>query len=347
MQENSNEPPGGSQPAGAADWALQTYDLADWAVRTLLNRHDRYGGYRRREKDPVYTSPEDLRADDLDLTELLCRHFAWTGEYDQDSPWQPGSGRGGYADLIGLPSASRDETCRWVAADIDAHPPKTPKAGQAAPPPKPVDPEANLRFARHIYEMARAAGFAARLIDSDGKGGFHLWVVLATPIPMAAACRLGKWLTRDWAAFGLPKGVETLPKSDALSGERCGNWLRLPGRHHSRDHWSKVLDPEGEGWLEGRDAIDSLLALEGADVDLAGIIPADFDPDEKPKAKKAEAKAPRKAQVQARPSPEGRATPRAGGRARDHWPADPARDLALARAAVPYLTDDQADDYDT
>src|SRR5262249_34722510 len=37
--------------------------------------------------------------------------------------------------------------------------------------------------------------------------------------------------------------------------------LRLPGRHHTRDHWSRVWD--GARWLDGAEAVDQILRRDG------------------------------------------------------------------------------------
>ena len=166
--------------------------------------------------------------------------------------------------MIGLHVAALDESCRWVAWDIDAHP------GQA------FDPEANFGLARRIQEEAQGAGLVVRLIDSDNKGGYHLWAPFLTPIPMADAFRLGRWLARHHAAFGFVTVPESFPKHDRLTGKRCGHWLRLPGRHHKRPVWSRVWSPRKQRWREGDAAIDALLTLTGRPVDVAAIVPAGF-----------------------------------------------------------------------
>src|SRR5262249_20748810 len=45
-----------------------------------------------------------------------------------------------------------------------------------------------------------------------------------------------------------------------------GNWVRLPGRHHTRDFWSRVWT--GEEWVEGDEAIDLILTIAGDPVRL-------------------------------------------------------------------------------
>src|SRR5262249_48951938 len=62
----------------------------------------------------------------------------------------------------------------------------------------------------------------------------------------------------DYATYGLTAPPETFPKQPRIRPGKYGNWLRLPGRHHTRDHWSRVWD--GERWLDGADAVSYILA---------------------------------------------------------------------------------------
>src|SRR5262249_45342709 len=85
--------------------------------------------------------------------------------------------------------------------------------------------------------------------------------LLAAPAPTARVFWFLRHLTRDFARRGLPKHPETFPKQSAVPLGKFGNWLRLPGRHHTREHWSRVWD--GGCWLEGEEAVDFLLSLAG------------------------------------------------------------------------------------
>jgi hypothetical protein len=128
------------------------------------------------------------------------------------------------------------------------------------------DPAATWRAAKARYEFLVDLGFRPLLIDSNGNGGYKLYVIFDEEITAQHARRFGLWLARDWADHGLPKLNEVFPAQDEIgrpgSGEReYGNWLRLPGRHHKRDHFSRVWD--GEDWLEGDDAIDAILNHQG------------------------------------------------------------------------------------
>jgi hypothetical protein len=276
----------------AQDWAAHAHALADWACR-LINRDDVHGRYRpkrrwyvgeKRERSILaYTEHRGLTRDDL------VRHFVGRSRYD----------------LVGLHVASATETCKFVVADFDAH-----RAGD--------NPEANLKTAMAVYAQARALGLDALLLDSNGSGGFHIWIIFRTAVPMGDAWRLGKWMVRDHRRYGLTRPPESFPKGPRLTGKRIGHWVRLPGRHHTREHWSRVWD--GRGWLEGEAAVRAILEVEGADVELERAIPADIGSD---------------------PMGEDRRQSRVVAMLLN-W-RDRERDVALARKALQFLGDDYRD----
>ena len=275
-----------------AAWAYHAEELAGWAIR-LRNRKDFRGGYRPKSErtiDPktgrprvAYTAPGALTYD------RLVAHFI-------------GADQG---DLVGLHVASPAETCKFVVVDFDAH-----KAGD--------NPEANRKMAVAIYAEARSLALDALLLDSNGSGGFHVWIIFRTAVPMADAWRLGKWLVRDYRLYGLTRPPESFPKGPRLTAKRIGHFVRLPGRHHTREHWTRVWD--GQRWLEGAGAIRAILAVEGADVDLERAIPADIGSDPMGEDR-------RQSRVVAMPL---------DGRDRE-------RDVALAREALQFLGDDHRD----
>src|SRR5262249_47458094 len=145
--------------------------------------------------------------------------------------------------IIGAHSTARNEAGEdvslWVAKDFDRHPDKDGAYN--------VDAETLLRYALVVRERALELGFDVLLEDSDRNGGLHLWVLFSEPCPTAQAHAFGEWLTRDWKDHALPEKPETFPKQPKLSGKEFGNWLRLPGRHHTREHWSRFHD--GKRWL--------------------------------------------------------------------------------------------------
>jgi hypothetical protein len=223
-----------------AAWREYAGHLSQWAYKLLVNRTDAWGAYlpphKRTAGKKSYTRKGSLNPG------ILRRHFM-----GQD-----------IGDVVGLHSTAPDDTCRWIALDIDAHgePDETASAR-------------NWAAALAWYNRARALGFHPLLSDSNGSGGHHLEVVFSAPIPSAVAFRLATWLCRDWESFGVDK-PETFPKQPSLSGLKYGNWLRLPGRHHSRNHWS--LFWSGSRWLDGSEAVEHVLAIEG---DAPGLIPPD------------------------------------------------------------------------
>jgi hypothetical protein len=231
-------------------WFARDEGLAAWAWDRLVNRTDAWGGYYRTRDDAgdwltcQTTHPKRADRGKVLLTrDVLARHFAATDTRH----------------VIGLHSTSPANTSRWGALDIDWHGPTS------------TAPEVNLAAALHWYERLRRLGFAPLLTDSNGAGGYHLRTLFSGPVPTPLVFAFLHWLVADHAEHGLPHRPETFPKQPRIDPGRYGNWLRLPGRHHTREHWSRVWD--GSGWLEGAAAVEFLLALAG---DPPRLIPADL-----------------------------------------------------------------------
>ncbi len=89
-------------------------------------------------------------------------------------------------------------------------------------------------------------------------GDFILWVFFEYPVSGEALFAFGNWLVQD-----KPETIdlEVFPKQSHLqldNGKRkFGNQLRLPGKHHKREHWSRIYD--GSGWVEGNAAAEIIL----------------------------------------------------------------------------------------
>ncbi len=228
----------------AGAWTERSPELGRWAMARLANRTDVRGAYRRiedigreyvRRDGGKGTLGEQMTVWGRVTDSLLRRHFS-------------ARDRG---DIIGLHTAGKDNSSKGGALDIDYH-----GANSTAP-------DVNLRAALHWHAALTRLGFRPLLLDSNGKGGFHLRLLLAEAVPAERVFRLLRSLTRDHTMLGFPKPPEQFPKQPDV--RRChkglGNWLRLPGRHHKRDFWSRVWD--GDRWLEGHDAIDFTLALRG------------------------------------------------------------------------------------
>jgi hypothetical protein len=92
--------------------------------------------------------------------------------------------------------------------------------------------------------------------------------VFKDPAPTPVVFVFAQHLISNHSHLGLRETPETFPKQPRLS-ENCryGNWLRLPGRHHTREHWTAVWH-DGT-WLTGEAAIDRLISTTG---DSASIL---------------------------------------------------------------------------
>lgn len=216
-------------------WHRRAAELADWAMARLVNRTDRYGGYyfdvESQSTKPVTCPVKGVRANCL-TPALLVRHFRAAGT----------------SDVIGVHGLGVDSCGRWVGVDVDAHP------GM------PANPEANRAFALSIYASLKELGFAPLLYSSNGNGGYHVRVLFHDAVSGETLYVFGHWLVRNHREFGFEKPPEVFPKQVKLSeSTKFGNWMRLPGRHHTRDYWCEVWD--GAQWLAGDAAIDHMLAL--------------------------------------------------------------------------------------
>ncbi len=227
----------------AAAWAAAAEALAEWCWKRLVNRTDAFGqylslNYRTPERD-AKTKRQKLEKDHL------IRHFQGAD----------------VGDLIGLPVISAENTCKWISVDIDHHEAPDQERHKS-------NRKAAVKLCRQIGQM----GFRPLLISSNGRGGYHIFVIFNAPVPASVAYQVAKSLVVDWKALGLTEEPETFPKQPALDPSKpLGNWQRLPGRHHTLPFYSTVWD--GKQWLKGVKAIEYILAVEGDDPNL---IPEDL-----------------------------------------------------------------------
>ena len=209
-----------------SQWIAQAAALARWVEAHLVNRLDVYGTYRRVAGKVIGAVRKNL------TFSILKRHFR--GEI-----------------IVGLHTTSKEDTCRSVTIDIDRH------RDQDA------DPIKNEQAAIALYERVVSLGGTPLLEDSNGSGGYHLSTIFQKPIPAEWARRFGEYLVQDWQQLGLARKPEVYPKQASLQGRKTGNWLRLFGKHHTRQHWSLIWN--GSTWLTGAAAITIILSLTGAD----------------------------------------------------------------------------------
>jgi len=235
-------------PDTASDWSARADDLARWVMARLITRRDVWGGYNPLgDRDKIVnrggqlvplgattTRPAKHLRGRVILTHAVIRaHFLARSERD----------------VIGAHTTSSENTSKFGTVELDYH-------GEGG-----NDPQTNLRAVLGWYEEAVRRGHRPLLTDSNGKGGYHLDLLFASPVPTPNLFHYLRQFVSDHARRGLSKPPETFPKQPRLEPGRFGNWVRVPGRHHSRPHWSLVWD--GNRWLAGHEAIDTVLSLTG------------------------------------------------------------------------------------
>jgi hypothetical protein len=195
----------------------------------LVNRTDRWGGYSD-------VGGQLTRRGELN-TIILARHFAATRREA----------------VIGLHTAGLDNLSLGGALDIDQHGDDDRRR------------VLNRAAAIHWYDRLVARGFRPLLYGSNGRGGYHLRILLAQAIDAARVYHLLRDLTADYQSLGLAHQPEQFPKQADVRAcaKGLGNWLRIPGKHHSHDYWSVVWN--GQHGLVGDAAINHILSLPGDD----------------------------------------------------------------------------------
>jgi putative DNA primase/helicase len=229
-------------------WCDAASPLAKWTMDRLVNRTDVFRAYKSLDRRypnqlPTYTAPwyEDARRYGSLSREVIEEHY-----------------RGNPEKLIGLHAISVENTSKWFAIDVDQHWVQGP-----------VLVEENIDAAFSWYGVLQMLGFHPLLLDANGQGGFHLLVCLAEPVPSRLVHNFVTDLVQDFRVYGLRMAPGVFPEEPEVNPHRpYGSWLRLPGRHHTNAHWTKVWG--GDRWLEDQEAIEAILSVTG---DSPALIP--------------------------------------------------------------------------
>ncbi len=196
-------------------WTEQAPRLAHWTRQHLINRDDVWQVYVPPRKR---VNGQETRTLVGQLTnKLIAAHYA------ANDP----------AQVIGLASSSDSRTARWLAIEVERH-------GEDDP----VTPGVNFQAALRWHEMLQTVGLDPILEEIDGVGGYRLLVLFGEPAPVDQVAAAGRQLVGGYGNFGLHFAPRILPDPAANDDEL---WLRLPGRHPSRDHFSRVWG--GSQWL--------------------------------------------------------------------------------------------------
>lgn len=229
----------------AQEWVRYADELAEWAMKRLVNRRDVWSQYTLRDGQirVVMLPVKERRKAGTDMVTLNKLHRHFSGK----SP----------AHLIGLHSISDHSTCKWFAIDVDLHDESVPNAGEIA--------EANFNACLEWAERLRGQGMDPMLLDSNGVGGYHVWVLLDKEYPLADVYDFANDVRSDWDKLGLERKPEIFPPKREVGPDDLPYTLRTPGRHHTRHFYTRVWNFDavaGENeWLEGGDAIEVMLAL--------------------------------------------------------------------------------------
>lgn len=208
-------------------WQSEATMLSDWCSGRMAIKKDRFGCYAANGSARWSSSPLSQ--------EILESHFR--GEQ-----------------TIGLGTTSVDDQCLFVALDLDNH-----VSDQ--------HDNANLAYAIVVAERLRSLGVTPLIEDSDGKGGIHLFVFFSSPVKSETAYNFIRSVVRDFKEHQLEK-IECFPKQRTVSTteKKCGNYIRVPGKHHKRAHWSRFWGDDS--WLSIEDSVDLLLKHSGDDPNL-------------------------------------------------------------------------------
>ncbi len=226
----------------AEEWHRYAEELAEWAMKRLVNRRDVWSQYTLRNGviGVVMLPIKELRKKGNHMVTIkkLARHFA--GEKPSD--------------LIGLHSISDHSTCKWFAIDVDLHNESVANADEVA--------AANFAACLHWADQLRSQKMDPMLLDSNGVGGFHLWVLLDKEYPLADTYDFVDELRSNWEDLDLPRRPEIFPPKREVGPDDLPYALRVPGRHHTRPFYTRLwnFDPMGENeWLEGGEAIEAMM----------------------------------------------------------------------------------------
>lgn len=205
-------------------WQSEAERLSQWCLERMAIKLDRHGCYLA-DGSALWSSSELTQ-------EVLESHF-----------------RG--AQTIGLGTTSVNDRCLFVALDLDNHVSEH-------------DDNVNLSYALVVAERLWSLGFCPVIEDSDGKGGIHLFVFFSTPVKSETAFNFIRSVVKDYKQHKLDR-IECFPKQRTVSNTKmkCGNYIRVPGKHHKRDHWSRFWK-DGQ-WLPAEDSAAFLLAQSGDD----------------------------------------------------------------------------------
>jgi len=207
--QDESLPPTGLHETDRQEWFDKRAELTEWMATHLVNRDDCYGSYYRDQTGQVR---QQCIKEPLDSSVFL-RH--WQGNK-----------------IIGLYSFNDKGLGKWLCIDIDAHD-------------GPV--QENRQTVQQICHILTTHGIWPIVEHSNGKYGFHIWLVFNKRVSVSELHSVGKFLTQTHEVF--PKQATQTP---------YGSFVRLPGKHHKTEWFSQIMDNMGE-WHHGTGAVRQIL----------------------------------------------------------------------------------------
>ncbi len=255
----------------ADEWRERAPELAEWTFERLVNRTDVWGRYLKKQHREN-TRGERNNAITAPFRDERGKVFLGLSSLEKHFKAKDGGG------VLGLHSVGSDGSSRWIAIDIDLHDEDDLS----------VTREGNFVAAKGWLTKLVEMGFDPLLFDSNGRGGYHLWIIFDQPMRTKSVRKFAESVVSDFDKKGLDAPPDLFPGN--FRSHHYGSWLRLPGRHHTHQHYSRVWNDEpwveDNLWLEGHEAIDRILRTRLAPKQLCeqlGIEPSrktvclDFD----------------------------------------------------------------------
>lgn len=227
----------------ARQWRERANELANWSYTRLVNRTDVWGRYLKPESRKKSASTMN-KAITAPFRDERGKVFLGVSSLEKHFKARDGGG------VLGVHSVAGDGSCRWLGIDIDLHDDDNLS----------VTAEGNFSAAKQWTQRLQQMGFDPLLMDSNGKGGFHIWVLFQQPMVAKSVLQFGQRLVNGFDKMGLDDCPELFPGK--FRRGHYGSWLRLPGRHHTADHYTRIWNDEpwsDQPWLEGHEAIDRML----------------------------------------------------------------------------------------
>ena len=180
----------------AGEWSERAAELSTWFYTHMVNRTDIWGRYLKEKyrgesnqgtpKNKAITAPFSRERGKIFLQKSsLEKHF------------RAGDGGG----VLGLHSSSAEGTSRWMAIDIDLHDDDDLS----------VTKEGNFVAAKAWWQQLKDMGFDPLLMDSNGKGGFHLFAFFSKPMASKSVRAFCEQLVSNYGKYGLDDPPDLFP----------------------------------------------------------------------------------------------------------------------------------------